>query len=142
MFNNILLPLDLENHDGESKAMRTAIEMARTFDAKLHVLTVVPSYGSGLVGSFFPEGFEKQAQNLAGERLAQLVKTEFPEGVDASAHVLVGSIYEKIIDAAAKLECDAIIMGAHRPELRDYLLGPNAARVVRHAKQSVFVVRD
>jgi nucleotide-binding universal stress UspA family protein len=43
---------------------------------------------------------------------------------------------------ADKLGCDAIVMAAHRPELRDYLLGPNAARVVRHANQSVLVVRD
>ncbi|MEO0863555.1 MAG: universal stress protein, partial [Pseudomonadota bacterium] len=36
---------------------------------------------------------------------------------------------------------DAIFVGAHRPELKDYLIGPNAARVARHAQQSVFVVR-
>jgi nucleotide-binding universal stress UspA family protein len=33
-------------------------------------------------------------------------------------------------------------MASHRPELSDYLLGPNAARIVRHAKQSVLVVRE
>ena len=37
---------------------------------------------------------------------------------------------------------DLIIMASHRPELQDYLLGPNAARVVRHANCSVLVVRD
>jgi nucleotide-binding universal stress UspA family protein len=35
-----------------------------------------------------------------------------------------------------------IVLASHRPELKDYLLGPNAARVVRHAKCSVLVVRD
>ena len=44
--------------------------------------------------------------------------------------------------AADKLKCDLIVMASHRPELKDYLLGPNAARVVRHARQSVFVVRE
>ena len=43
--------------------------------------------------------------------------------------------------AANRLGCDLIVVGAHRPELGDYLLGPNAARIVRHADQSVFVVR-
>jgi nucleotide-binding universal stress UspA family protein len=33
-------------------------------------------------------------------------------------------------------------MGSHRPELSDYLLGPNAGKVVRHAKCSVMVVRE
>ena len=34
-----------------------------------------------------------------------------------------------------------IVIGAHRPDLKDYLLGPHAARVVRHAECSVLVVR-
>ena len=33
-------------------------------------------------------------------------------------------------------------MASHRPELRDYLIGPNAARVMRHADASVLVVRE
>ncbi len=33
-------------------------------------------------------------------------------------------------------------MGSHRPELSDYLLGPNAGKVVRHAKCLVMVVRE
>jgi len=35
-----------------------------------------------------------------------------------------------------------IEMSAHRPEFKDYVIGPNAARVLRHATQSVFVARD
>ena len=31
-------------------------------------------------------------------------------------------------------------MVSHRPELQDYLLGPNAARVVRQPTKSVLVV--
>ena len=52
-----------------------------------------------------------------------------------------GRVYDQIITAANKLGVDAIVMASHTPELSDYLLGPNSARVVRHAKQSVFVVR-
>jgi hypothetical protein len=49
--------------------------------------------------------------------------------------VLHGRVYDQIIAAADKLGVsDAIVMGSHRPELSDYLLGPNAARVVRHAQ--------
>jgi nucleotide-binding universal stress UspA family protein len=33
-------------------------------------------------------------------------------------------------------------MGSGRPELADYLLGPNADKVVRHAKCSVMAVRE
>jgi nucleotide-binding universal stress UspA family protein len=47
-----------------------------------------------------------------------------------------------VLATARKLDCDLIVMTSHRPELKDYLLGPNAARVMRHAKQSVFIVRE
>ena len=36
---------------------------------------------------------------------------------------------------------DLIVIGAHKPDFKDYLLGPNAARVVRHSHCSVHVVR-
>ena len=48
----------------------------------------------------------------------------------------------KFIQSAGDLNCDLIVLASHRPETKDYLLGPNAARVARHAKQSVFVVRN
>jgi nucleotide-binding universal stress UspA family protein len=69
------------------------------------------------------------------------VADNVPEGVAVHPHVLHGTIYDEILRAAGKLEVDLIVIGAHRPEFSDYLLGPNAARVVRHARQSVYVVR-
>ena len=50
-------------------------------------------------------------------------------------------MYEVILAVAKGIDADLIVMASHRPELKDYLLGPNAARVVRHADQSVLVVR-
>lgn len=76
-----------------------------------------------------------------GDRLRGWVASEVPDAVEAHPHVLHGTIYDEILRAADKLGVDPIVMGAHRPELSGYLLGPNAARVVGHAKQSVYVVR-
>ena len=56
-------------------------------------------------------------------------------------HVTRGRIYDQILKVAKELGVDAIVVGAHRPDLTDYLLGSNAARVARHATQSVFVIR-
>ena len=52
-----------------------------------------------------------------------------------------GETIRLILAAAKEYAADLIIMGSHRPELQDYLLGPNAARVVRHSAKSVLVVR-
>ena len=48
---------------------------------------------------------------------------------------------EKIISAEIE-STDLIVIGAHKAQISDFLLGPNAARVVRHSKASVLVVRD
>jgi len=77
---------------------------------------------------------------LAG--LREFVRQHVPEGVRVQNIVSQGTIYKEILDAAERVGCDLIVMASHRPELADYLLGPNAARVVRHANCSVLVVRD
>ena len=55
--------------------------------------------------------------------------------------VAVGKAYQEILHVAEKDGADLIVLGAHAPDLKDYLLGPTAARVVRHTSSSVYVVR-
>ena len=52
------------------------------------------------------------------------------------------SIYPEILGVAEEAEADLIIVGSRRPAMKDYLLGTNAARVVRHARCSVLVARE
>lgn len=141
MFKSVLLPIDLSARDSWKRAAPAAIKMARDNEIPLHVMTVVPDFGKSMVGVYFDEDFEKRALHDAGEHLNGWVGENVPTGVSVHAHVLHGRVYDQIISAADKLGCDVIVMGSHQPELSDYLLGPNAARVVRHAKQSVFVIR-
>ncbi|MEO1292070.1 MAG: universal stress protein [Pseudomonadota bacterium] len=142
MLNAILLPIDLSHTDGARRAISVAVEMAQAHRAVLHVMTVVPSFGMSIVGSYFEKDFEKRALTDAEAQLRSFCEQAIPAGIETHPHVAHGAIYDEIIRGADKLGCDTIVMAAHRPELRDYLLGPNAARVVRHAKQSVFVIRD
>jgi len=141
LFKSILLPIDLSAEPSWKKAAPLAVKMARDDGIPLHVTTVLPDFGSAWVGSYFQAGFEEKALHATGEALSQWVAQHVPDGVEVHPHVLHGRVYDEIIRAADRLGVDAIVMGSHRPELSDYLLGPNAARVVRHARQSVFVVR-
>lgn len=142
MFRSILLPIDLASEESWKKPLELAAELARHGGATLHVMTVVPDFGMSIVGSYFDEGFEAKALADTAERMQAWTTQHVPGAVKSEAHVAHGRIYEEILRAADKLGCDAIVLGAHRPELGDYLLGPNAARVVRHAGQSVLVVRE
>ena len=141
MFSSILLPIDI-GAAGVARQLDYAVATARQWDATLHLLTVVPDYGMSIVGSFFPAGHEEAAQEKARAELAPYVERARAEGARSEGHVGHGSIYDQILKFAEHLDCDLIVIGAHRPELKDYLLGPNAARVVRHARQSVVVIRE
>lgn len=140
MPRTILLPVDLNAPEAAARPLAEALALLGA-DGILHVVSVMPDFGLAQVSGFFREGYEKDMLHAWGERLADWVSAQVPDAVEVHPHVLHGTIYDAILRAADKLGVDLIVMGAHRPELSDYLLGPNAARVVRHAKQSVYVVR-
>lgn len=142
MFTNILLTVDLAHLDTQMPACQAAASLAGADGAKLHVLSVVPDFGRSLVGSFFPADFEEKALEKAHQQLVRFTGGAFAAGLVTNHIVRHGNVYREIMAAADEEACDLIIISAHRPELKDYLLGPNAARVVRHARQSVMVVRD
>jgi nucleotide-binding universal stress UspA family protein len=141
MFKTVLLPIDLSAPHSWSKALPAALRLRDADVGVLHVLTVVPDFGMSVVGSFFESGFEEKALHKVGEAMTAWVAQNVPDEVEVHPHVMHGRVYDQIITAADRLDVDAIVMASHTPELSDYLLGPNAARVVRHARQSVFVVR-
>ncbi len=142
MFKTVLLPVDLSAPSSWETALPAALRLCQPEDGGvLHVITVVPDFGMSVVGSYFEPGFEEKAMHKVGEDLSKWVTENVPGVTEVHPHVVHGRVYDQIITAADRLNVDAIVMGSHRPELTDYLLGPNAARVVRHASQSVFVVR-
>jgi nucleotide-binding universal stress UspA family protein len=141
MYRTILLPVDLSDEHSWQRALPTAVELARTFSAGLHVMTVVPAFGLPMVGQYFPDGFEAKMRADAAKHLEDFCAARLPADLAAQRIVAEGTIYREILRAAEATQADLIVMGSHRPELSDYLLGPNAARVVRHAPCSVMVVR-
>ena len=142
MYSHILIPVDVTDDHSYERALPVAIKLAETYSATLHVMTVAPDFGMSIVGQFFPKGFEDQAIDAAREALIKLTSSaDIPDGVPVQNIVAHGGVYEEILRAADAVTADLIVIGSHRPELKDYLLGPNAARVVRHASVSVMVVR-
>lgn len=142
MYKDILLPVDL-NHDSSWKnALPTAIEYCKAFGARLHVLTVLPDFGLPLVANYFPADFEEKARETANARLHEFVSAHIPQDIPVQHIVAEGAAYKEILRIAEEISADLIVMASHHPGIRDYLLGPNAERVVRHYDRSVLVVRD
>lgn len=140
MYNSILIPIDLEDLEHGLKAVRAARAIAGDGDTRLTLLNVVQKL-SNYASTFFPADFERRASDDAAQRLRAIAGQEL-DGVDVGEIVAHGSIYDEILHTREAVGADLIVMASHRPELSDYLLGPNAARVVRHARCSVLVVRD
>lgn len=141
MYQSLLVALDLDCPSDLDVCLPRAIAIAQAFESSLKVMTVVPTMGMSLVGEFFPIGFEKKAAAQRMELLKKLVDERLPDGMSAQHIVSEGTIYESVLNVAEREKVDLIVLGAYRPELSDFLLGPNAARIVRHAKTSVLVVR-
>jgi nucleotide-binding universal stress UspA family protein len=142
MYRNVLVPVDLSDKHSWRKALPTAVSLCETFEARLHLMTVVPEFGLPMVGQFFPEGYEAKLRQQAAKQLKDFSAAQVADAIPCRRIVAEGKIYQEILKAADAIKADLIVMGSHRPELSDYLLGPNAAKVVRHAKCSVMVVRE
>jgi len=141
MYKDILLAVDLNDESSWKKAVPVAVEMAKASGGNIHVLTVVPDFGMSIVSQYFPDGYEKEVSEKVLADLKDFVAAHIPDGVPVRHIVGEGTAYEVILRMAKEISADLIVVASHRPELKDYLLGPNAARVVRHANVSVLVVR-
>ena len=142
MYKNILATVDITDQSSWSKTIPTAVELCRSTGAHLTLLTVIPDFGMSIVSQHFPEDYAEKALAETHTKLAAFASEHIPDGIKRTLMVSQGTIYEEIIRAAEKVSADLVVVASHRPSLKDYLLGPNAARVVRHFKRSVLVVRD
>ena len=140
MFNDVLCAIDLGDEHSWKKALPKAIEI-RGDSGNLHLLTVVPAFGLSMISQYFPDDFEDKTLAATKDALRAFIDKNVPKDVPSRAIVAQGRAYEQILRIAKEVGCDAIVMAAGHPDLAQYLLGPNAARVVRHATCSVLVVR-
>ncbi len=140
MFKDVLCAVDLGDEHSWKKALPKAIEL-RGDNGNLHLLTVVPEFGLSMISQYFPDNFEESTLTATKDALREFIDKKVPKDVPCRAIVAQGRVYEQILRVADDIDCDAIVMAAGNPDLAQYLLGPNAARVVRHANCSVLVVR-
>ena len=141
MYTTVLVPIDLNDSHSSERVMPAAVAMARTQGARLLFVYVVPDVGRSVVGQYFPPGSERRAINDGSTRLAEFVARNVPAGVEVQHIVSHGNIYREILRLAVAMRADLILMAASNARIQDYLLGPNTAKVVRHASCSVLVIR-
>ncbi len=142
LFSKILLPIDINDRSSWQKTLPTCVSMLkRNPEAKLWIISVIPNFGLNMVESYFPAGWMKEITAKTIAELKSIVVKHFPNDLSPELIVERGVVYQALLETATKLEIDLIIMAAGNSSNKEYLLGPNAARVVRHADISVLIQR-
>lgn len=144
MYSSILVPIDISESDLTHQVIPYVQAHAVINIAKVHFLTVIPShpYYSSLglaYAAALPKMKELHQEALA--KLDEMVKLFKIPHEKIQTHVVEGSPKDEILKLADVIKADLIIIASHRPDISTYLLGSNAAAVVRHAKCPVLVVR-
>jgi universal stress protein F len=138
MYRNILVPIDINHGEVGDKIVAVAKHLAGAEGriALLYVLEAVPSY----VMAQLPKDTISNNIAEAKQKLAALARALQAEG--ATILVKQGNASNTILDEAEAIGADCIVLGSHRPDYRDFLIGSTAARVVRHAQCTVVVERS
>lgn len=143
MYNRILVAIDLNEQSSWRKPLVAAAEQARKFGSEqLIVLTVIREIDALVYAQVGAVGYEMMARGLEDQLAARVREVE---AYDLKPKIVVEhgeSIYDVILETAQEADVDLIVVGSQRPKMKDYLLGTNAGRVVRHANCSVLVARD
>jgi nucleotide-binding universal stress UspA family protein len=135
MYKKILVPVSFEADRNAQGAMDVAKALRAEGGAItcLHVIEQLPQYAT----QYLPPGHLEAAKAEIVENLKSLVA----DVDNATAVVVDGHASRTILDFAEKNDVDLIIVASHQPGMQDYLLGSTAAKVVRHAKCAVHVLR-
>lgn len=142
MFDSVLVPTD--GSEAVRPAEETAIELAETHDATLHVLYIVdqPTSVSG-TGEGVPgldnvlDALEREGE----EATAAVAARAADRGVEATSAVRRGNPHDDILTYAEEHDIDVIVMGTHgRTGVKRALLGSVTEDVVRHSEIPVLTV--
>lgn len=136
---NILIPTDFS--EPAMAATQHALELARPFGAKVHLLYVIdePSFQIHGFGGYIPGREEFEAYGDAG--LESWIATEDEEGVEIVRVKEFGKTADKIVDYARETDIDLVVMGTHgRSPITRGLLGSVAESVVRRANCPVLTI--
>jgi nucleotide-binding universal stress UspA family protein len=142
MYETILLPTD--GSAGSEAAAEHAGNLAETYEATVHVLSVADSRNR----------FESPSSGIAPEAWAESERERAEAAIDATAAALPPEIavervvregvpQTQIVDYAEEAGVDVVVMGTHgRTGLDHYLVGSVAEKVVRTSPVPVLTVRN
>jgi nucleotide-binding universal stress UspA family protein len=138
VFKTFLVPADIAHLETAGPVIERAVTMAIASRGSVRLLYVHPILPFTYI-EFAP--IVDAGQREAEQELSSLAATLALPAERVSSTVRSGSVHTEVLDEAEKFGADLIVVGSHRPSMATYLLGSNAASMVRHSRCSVLVVR-
>lgn len=137
LYTKIMVPVDLVHAESLDKALKTAGDLAKLYDASVTYVGVTSSAPGSVAHS--AEEFETRFQQFADQRSRA-------HGVEVAAKVFVShdpavELDHLLFKAIDETGADLVVMASHMPGLAEHLFASNAGYIASHAKISVMVIR-
>lgn len=137
MYKKIMVPVDLRHSEKLEKAIATAADLSKHYDAPAQLVGVTASAPSSVAHN--PEDYARKLEEFAAAQGRKL-------GVEFGAHAITSPDPAIDLDDALGREADdigadLIVMGSHVPGFADRLFASNSGYLASHSHISVFVVR-
>jgi nucleotide-binding universal stress UspA family protein len=134
LMKTVLAPIDFS----------PAIAVARTMDARLvllHVVRPVPIVTSEFAESDVASELNRDQDEAAAKRLAQMQSDLRDEGVTAHTVHCLGFAGGEILEQIDRLEANYVVMGSHgHGAFYDLMVGSTTSQVLSRAKCPVIIV--
>ena len=144
MYKRILCPTDFSETSYE--AVRTAVALAKTFNAELillHVIVpVLPPPDAYVPVAFDITEYERAWQSGVEPKLKQVAETLVNRTLTPRLIILTGPPAQMIDKCASDEKADLIVIATHgMTGWRHYLMGSVAQKVIQHVSLPVLAVR-
>jgi nucleotide-binding universal stress UspA family protein len=138
MYESILFATDRSDH--ADRVGEHAIDIARTRDATLHVLSVVDDRAFLVLDDDRVEEVRNELEEDALHAVDQAVTNAQEEGINATAAVDVGHPAECIVDYVEDSDIDLVVMGTSGDNYERNVVGSVSQRVVETSPVPVLTV--
>ena len=137
MYNTIMVPVDLAHLGELDKALTVAADLSRHYRAALCYIGVTTSQPSAVART--PKEYEVKLKAFAHEHAPD-------SGHEPTARVYnsndpVADLDDILVQAIHDVGADLVVMATHLPTHIDAIMPSNGAKIAKHTKASVFLVR-
>jgi nucleotide-binding universal stress UspA family protein len=144
LIKKILVPIDFSDYS--KNALRYAVHIAKSFEAKMYLIYVVEPviYPADFsMGQVAIPSLDADLQNRAEEELKNLASNFVDTSLQIETIIKTGKPFVEINETAKEIDADLIIMSTHGHTGVEHLLfGSTAEKVVRKAPCPVLTLRE